>query len=184
METRTAFNRHIQRDLVVIALSIIVAVVAVKTGFLQDLFQTDLKGTYVGAFIAGVMFTSLFTTPIAIAMFITLIPEMNIFAMVGIGACGALLGDLALFTLIRHSFKDDVEYLLHRPSYKQFAAIFRRRTFRWVIPFIGGLIIVIPILPDELGVGLMGVSNMKLQNLILISLTMNIIGIFLLTLIV
>ena len=62
------------------------------------------------------------------------------------------------------------------PKYKRFFAVFHRRMFRWVLPFVGALIIASPF-PDEIGLGLMGLSRMRVRDLMIISFVMNAIGI-------
>ena len=94
----------------------------------------------------------------------------------GVGGLGAVLGDLILFGLVRHSMREDVEHLVSLPRYRRFFAIFHRRMFRWILPFVGALIIASPF-PDELGIALMGVTRMKPLTLIGISYVMNAIGI-------
>ncbi|KKW19382.1 MAG: hypothetical protein UY63_C0015G0023, partial [Parcubacteria group bacterium GW2011_GWA2_51_10] len=68
------------------------------------------------------------------------------------------------------------DYLLSTHKYRRFGAIFKRRMFRWAIPFVGALIIASP-LPDELGITLMGVSKMRASSLVAISYVMNSLGI-------
>jgi len=181
MESKATFKHHLKKDILLILISILVSVAITKSGILSDVLLLSVEIEFIGAFVAGILFTSLFTTPLAVAVFLSLVPEMNFFAVVGIGALGALLGDLFLFGLIRHTFAADMEYLLNRRSYRRYTALLHRRMFRWLLPFIGALIIASP-LPDELGIGLMGVSSMKVSTLMGISFTMNAFGIALISL--
>ncbi len=178
MARDTQFRHRLKRDALVIAISITLAIYASKSGALDTIFLVSPESEFIGAFIAGLLFTSLFTTPLAIAMFAAIAPEVNILFMALLGACGSVLGDLALFGLIRHTFRDDLEHLLSLRKIHRLTAVFHRRVFRWILPFIGALIIASPF-PDELGIGLMGVSRMKLSTLIIVSYVMNAIGIFL-----
>lgn len=179
MASKTAlFHRRLKRDVLIIALSIIAAIYSSRSGVMDAIFLVSPESEFIGIFIAGLLFTSLFTTPIAIAMFISIAPEVNIALMALLGAAGSVIGDLMLFGLIRHTFREDVEHILSLRKLHRIVAIFHRRMFRWVLPFIGALIIASP-LPDELGIGLMGVSRMRASTLMLVSYTMNTIGIFL-----
>lgn len=178
MVSKTTFHRRLKRDAIIIVLSIIAAIYASKSGAVDTVFLVSPESVLIGTFLAGLLFTSLFTTPIAIAMFVSISPETNIVVMALLGAAGSVIGDLLLFGLIRHTFRDDVEHLLSIRKLHRIVAIFHRRMFRWVLPFVGALIIASP-LPDELGIGLMGVSRMKASTLIAVSYVMNTIGIFL-----
>ncbi len=175
---KAQFNHRLRRDVLIIAISIVAAIYASRSGVVDTIFLVSPESVYIGTFIAGLFFTSLFTTPFAIAMFVSLAPEINILVMALLGATGSVLGDLLLFGLIRHTFRDDLEHLLSLRRFHRAVAIFHRRVFRWVLPFVGALIIASP-LPDELGIGLMGVSRMKVSTLIAISYVMNTIGILL-----
>ena len=176
MAKTTRFRHRLKRDVLIVLLSILTAIVLRESGFLSSAFLISGESEFIGAFIAGVLFTSLFTTPVAVALFVTLSPAINLFAMALIGAAGAVLGDLAIFGLVRYTFREDVDYVMSVPRYKRFFAIFHRRMFRWIIPFVGALIIASP-LPDELGIGLMGLSRLDTKKLIGISFTMNALGI-------
>ncbi len=181
METKAVFNSHLKKDIFLVLASVLVAVAISKSGLLSELFKVSIEIEFISALLAGVLFTSLFTTPLAIAVFLSLAPEMNPFVLVVVGASGALIGDLILFGLIRHTFTADVEYLLRSRSYRRYTALLHRRMFRWLIPFVGAVIIASP-LPDELGIALMGVSNMKVSTLMMISFAMNAFGITLISL--
>ncbi len=176
MASERLFHRRLKRDVVIISLSIVGAIALARSGVVQEFFLITPESTLVGIFLAGVLFTSLFTTPIAIAMFVSMAPGVDVLSMAAIGATGAVLGDLLIFGLIRFTFQADVQHLLSLPKYKRLFHVFQRRLFRWFLPFIGALIIASP-LPDELGIGLMGVSKMKVTSLIAISYVMNAIGI-------
>lgn len=176
MKGSTALSHRLVKDVAIVLLSILAAIYLSRSGFLSGFFLIDGESKLVGAFFAGILFTSLFTTPIAIALFTTLAPSTHIFTMAIVGALGAVLGDLAIFWLVRYTFRQDAEHVMSLPKYRRFFAIFRRRMFRWVLPFIGALIIASPF-PDEIGIGLMGLSRMRARHLIVISFVMNAIGI-------
>ncbi|KKR47070.1 MAG: hypothetical protein UT80_C0011G0001, partial [Parcubacteria group bacterium GW2011_GWC1_40_13] len=59
---------------------------------------------------------------------------------------------------------------------KRLFSIFRPKLFKWLIPFIGALIIASP-LPDEAGLAMMGLSKMKTSVFIPISFALNFLGI-------
>ena len=176
MESKKTFKKHLKKDLILFVLSIIAAFVVSASGLLDYIFLLSAESEIIGALVAGLLFTSFFTTPLAIAMFLALAPEMNIFVLVTTGALGALVGDLTMYGFIRHTFEKDVDYLLSRPKYKRIMAILNRRTFRWIIPLVGAIIIASPF-PEELGISLLSVAHMKASTLAVVSFTVNSIAI-------
>lgn len=172
------FRYKLAKDLFILVASVIVAIALSRSGLISHVFWVSGQSELIGAFLAGILFTSLFTTPIAIAMFISLSPTLNPIVMALAGACGAVIGDLTLFGLMRFTFRRDVEHVLAQPVYKRLAAALHRRMFRWVLPFVGALIIASP-LPDELGIGLIGLSHTNVRTLVGISFVMNALGIVL-----
>ncbi len=174
--SHTRVGRRLVKDVIIVACSVLAAFYLSRSGFLTNFFLVNGESELIGAFFAGILFTSLFTTPIAIAMFATLTPSINIFILSLIGAAGAVLGDLTIFWLVRYTFREDAEHIMTLPKYKRFFAVFHRRMFRWVLPFVGALIIASPF-PDEIGLGLMGLSRMRVRDLMIISFVMNAIGI-------
>lgn len=176
MANNRGLHERLRRDTLLIALSIAAALILSASGVFERFFFLNGDSQLLGIFLAGILFTSLFTTPIAIAMFVSMAPGVDSVTMAGLGALGSVLGDLALFGLVRFTFQSDLDHLLRMPKYKRLFHVFHRRTFRWMLPFVGALIIASP-LPDELGIGLMGVSKMKTSTLVVVSYIMNAIGI-------
>ncbi len=167
---------RLKKDAVLIAISITAAVVLSKSGVYERVLHESSNIELIGAFVAGLFFTSFFTTPLAIAAFVSLGTQMDPVFMALLGGLGAVVGDLILFSFVRHTFQEDVEYLLRSAGHKRVLAAVKRRTFRWVLPFVGALVLASP-LPDELGVALMGVSHMRVGTLIAVSYVMNSLGI-------
>ncbi len=135
---------------------------------------------YIGAFIAGFFWVSTLTIAPASAVFIILSENLPLWAIALIGGLGAVIGDSAIFTVIRTtSISDEFFDIFKRLGGKKLVHVFRSPHLRWTWPFIGALIIVSP-LPDEIGVSLMGVSKLGYPLFALISYTLNTLGILLL----
>lgn len=168
--------QKLYRDLCIIAASIVFAIFLTRTGIFAEILLGSAENAYIGAFVAGLFFTSFFTTPLSIAAFATLAHSIDPFTLASIGVFGSVVGDLLLFLFVRHAVKEDMDSLLKIPTFNRLPHLFKRRIFHWILPFIGALVIASP-LPDELGIALMGVSQMPLARLILISFAMNFLGI-------
>jgi hypothetical protein len=163
-------------DLVIIALSIVCAIYIAQAGLVHTLLQSLDANIVVASFVAGLFFTSFFTTPPAIAVLGALGSEGNLAAVALVGGLGAVVGDYILFTFVRDRVAADAAVLLEGPRWRRAGHILRRRYMRRVLPVIGALIIASP-LPDELGLALLGISKIKTRNFLILSYIMNTLGI-------
>lgn len=103
--------------------------------------------------------------------------KLNPFEIAILAGAGAVLGDYLIFRFL----KDRVFYEL-KPIFTKIKGfylikIFQTPYFAWLTPLIGASIIVSP-LPDEVGVGILGISKMKTWQFILLSFILNATGIF------
>lgn len=165
------------QDLIIIFFSIIIAILLVKTGVLMDLLASTRELEFFGSFIAGIFFTSAFTTAPAIVGLGEIARVDSILVTAVLGSLGAVIGDLVIFRFFKDRFSEHLSELLkHQGAGKRVRAFFRLRLFRWFAFVIGVLIIASPF-PDELGISLLGFSKMKTAWFIPISLISNFIGI-------
>ena len=176
-------RKHLARDLVIIILSIAAAHLLVEINAFQALINSTGEVKVLGSFIAGLFFTSIFTTPLAIVVLGELTLTSSLFSVALLGACGALLGDIVIYYFVKDSVAQDIQYVISKASFhKRLFHIFKLRIFRWITPFIGALVIASP-LPDELGIAMMGLSKMKLSVMAPVSFIMNFIGILIIGLV-
>ena len=179
-------NNHINnlvRDLVLIIFSVFIAIILAKTGALQDLITSTLGVRFIGSFIAGIFFTSVFTTAPAIVALGEIAHANSVILTALLGSVGALAGDLIIFKFVKDRLSEHLaELIKHQGGGKRLKALFKLRYFRWLIFLVGGFIIASP-LPDELGVSLLGFSKMKMRFFVALSLGFNFIGILLIGLI-
>lgn len=169
-------KQHLQKDFRIIIFSIVFSILLLDGGFIRLLFQGIHELKYLGSFIAGVFFTSIFTTAPATAFFIEAVKFNSLLPVAFFGGLGAVFGDLVIFRFAKDRLKDDILYLLKQSKKERFVSIFKLKFFRWLLPFFGALIIASP-LPDELGLLMMGISNTKNSLFILLSFSFNFLGI-------
>ncbi len=167
------------RDLGIVALSVLVAIVLVRTGAVAHLLIQTQELEFVGSFIAGMFFTSIFTTAPATVTLAEISQHYSLFLTAVVGGAGAVAGDMLIFSFVKDRFSQHVVELVQtRGIGRRLLKVFRRRSVRWLTFVIGGLIIASP-LPDELGVSLLGFTKMKLRGFLIISFVFNSIGILL-----
>ena len=166
-------------DALLIGVSVVVAVALVWSGVLPTFLASLGGGELLSSFIAGLFFTSVFTTAPAIAALGEIAQVYPPVFVAGIGALGAVLGDLVIFRFMRDRFGDHLNALLRAEGLlKRTHTLLHRKFFRYFTFLVGGLIIASP-LPDELGVSLLGFSKARTSFFLLTSYTFNFIGIFL-----
>lgn len=170
-------------DLVIIIFSILLAVVLVQTDALINILDSTRELKYIGSFIAGLFFTSVFTTALAI---VTLGEIAQVHTLLGtalFGALGAVLGDFIILQFLRDRFAAHFMGLVPQGGPKRrLKSLFKLRLFRWFTFLLGGMILASPF-PDEIGIGLMGMSKMRTSWFIGVSFVFNFIGIYLIGLV-
>ena len=152
--------------------------------FTNDAIQTQVsqleRYSYIGIFIAGLLFSFGFTTPFAIGFFLNASPENIILAAI-IGGVGAMISDLLIFKLIRVNFMDEFYKLKNTKPLKELRKEINNKIKTkikvYLLFFFAGIIIASP-LPDELGVSMLaGLTHIKTHIFVAISFIMNTIGI-------
>ncbi len=175
MKKQNENESRILQDVALIVLSILVAVLLVRTDVLANLLSGEL-GMW-GALIAGMFFTSIFTTAPAIAALGEVSLLQGIFYTAFFGAMGSMLVDLVIFRFVRDRFSEHVaEILMHQSVWRRFHLLLKRRFFRWITFLTGGIILASP-LPDELGIAVLGFSKMRIKYFAVLSFAFNFLGI-------
>ncbi|KND48154.1 MAG: hypothetical protein AB201_00975 [Parcubacteria bacterium C7867-006] len=170
-------------DLSIIALSVLIALILIKTDILSGFLDSTSSFKFLGSFIAGMFFTSVFTTAPAIATLGEIAQHDSVFVTAIFGAMGAVIGDIIIFQFIRDELAVHfVEIIKHNSLWKRFHTLFRLKYFRWFTFMLGGIIIASPF-PDELGIGLLGFAKTKTSSFIPVSLAFNFIGILIIGLV-
>lgn len=164
------------RDLGIIILSIVIAVILAKTGVLAGILTSTQEWTVLGSLIAGMFFVSIFTAAPAGVVLFEMATANSMWEVALFGGIGALIGDLLIFRFIKDSLSEDIHWLIRKTKLERLTSIFKLKLFRWFIPFIGALIVASP-LPDEIGLAMMGLSKMKTSVFIPISFVLNFVGI-------
>jgi len=137
-----------------------------------------ISSSYIGTFIAGIFFTYGFTSAPATAIFLILARSQNIYLASLIGGFGALIGDLFIFTFIRHSFADEIKKLSKEKVVKYFNGKVPGKLKKYFLPVIAGFVIASP-LPDEIGVSMLAASKViSTKIFMVVSYMLNTAGIF------
>lgn len=158
------------------------AIFAAESGAIDRLIDLSAGFDYLSIFVAGIFFTSVFTTPFAIVALGELSLHSNLFLFAVVGGLGALSGDYLMFRFFKNRVSEDFGYLLSISRVKRLPHLFRTEAFKWFAPFLGALIIASP-LPDEIGVAILGVSKLDEWAFLPLSFFANSFGILVIGLI-
>jgi len=176
-EKRNGNGNYVLQDISIILLSVLVATLLVRTNVLTNILASTGDTGIWGAFVAGMFFTSIFTTAPAMAALGVIMLTQNIVLTALVGAAGSMVGDLIIFRFVRDRFSEHVsEIMMHESIWRRFHLLFKRRFFRWITFLVGGFILASP-LPDELGVAVLGFSKMQVKYFALLSFAFNFLGI-------
>ena len=169
-------QNNLMKDLGIVALSIVIAVILAKTGALKNLLTSVQEMEIIGSFIAGIFFVSIFTVAPAAVVLIQIAQSNSIFMVAFWGGLGALVGDLIIFRFIKNNLSKSLLDFLKDSKENRFRSLFKLKFWRMLGPFIGALIIVSP-LPDELGLMIMGFSKVRAPIFVPLFFFLNFLGI-------
>lgn len=130
---------------------------------------------YAGAFVVGIFFVSTFTVVPAYVVLFHLAQVFDPFLVAIFAGAGGVLGDMLIFSFLRNGVFDELAPMLKKLKESYLVSLFKTPYFAWLTPVIGAIVIASP-LPDELGVGLMGLSRVGLWQFALITFALNVAG--------
>lgn len=170
-------KNNLTKDISTIVLSIIVAIIFIKTGVIEEILRQTRDVWFLDSFIAGMFFTSVFTTiPAMVALGEIAQSSQSVLQVAILGGLGALFGDLIIFRFMRDRFGEDIMRLIRNSGNGRLRSLIRLKSFRWLTFSLGALVIASP-LPDELGLTMMGFSKTKTSLFVPVSFVFNFLGI-------
>lgn len=138
---------------------------------------------YLSVLVAGFLFAYGFTAPFAVAIFIAIAPDINMFLGALIAGFGAFIADLLIFRFIKTSFQDEFDRLKFARFMQWLKNLcdnhLSERIKKYVLWTFSGFLIASP-LPDEFGVTILsGFTDINKRLFSIISYSLNTCGIFL-----
>src|SRR5687767_3131930 len=105
----------ILRDLSIIILSVLVAMLLVRTNVIDDALASTQERGHVGSFVAGMFFTSIFTTAPAIVTLGEISQRQGVIETAIWAALGSVVGDMLIFRFVKDKMAAHLgELLSHR----------------------------------------------------------------------
>lgn len=161
------------RDLGIVALSMLLAVVLVETGAVHIMVRWLSDWWFLACFVNGMLYSSVFTTVPSLAVFYELGQEIPPLHVALVGSVGALFADLLLFRFVRDELSRDFVYVAKRWLPKERPSF----AMRAACVLLGTFVIASP-LPDEIGVLLIGIVRLPTPYFVPLALAANFLGIY------
>lgn len=175
----SSWHRYRYKNLTYLFVSLLVSFFLLRNESFRDFLLRLGNLGYFGAFIAGILFVFTFTAPFSSVILLLLAEYLSPLEIGLIAGLGAVAGDAIIFQFIRSKgLANEIKHLFEYFGGDKISHLLHTRYFSWTLPVVGALIIASP-LPDELGVSLMGVSQMKPAQFLVVSFLLNSVGIFL-----
>lgn len=172
------------KNLAFFILAMGVAIFLVDTPFLLDFIDGIGNFGYIGAFIAGAFIVSIFTVGPAMVVLFDLAIELNPVLVAIIGGFGGALGDFIIYKYLKDGVFNEMGRFFKKRKKTRFSRfisrIFKSKILVWMLPVIGAIAIISPF-SDEVGLGLMGLSNIKKWQFVILTFVLDTIGILLIT---
>ena len=144
----------------------------------KDIVSRIGNAGFVGAFLAGILFVSIFTVAPAALVIYDLADKINPYEVAVFAALGAVIGDYLILRFLKDRVFGELTPLLTKTKgIQKVGQLFHTPYFSWLIPIFGAVLIASP-MPDEIGIGFLGLSKIKNWQFILLTFLLNAVGIF------
>lgn len=169
-------------NLTIFFVIIIFTIILYQTGILNYWVKSLERLGYVGIILVGMFFVSTFTVTPAGTILILMMEDFNILLISILAGFGGMLGDYFIFRFVKDGLVGELKIIFERVSgngFRKIGEILHTGYFAWLGPFVGAIIIASP-LPDELGIGLLGIYKLNDKKFALITFVLDTVGIFIL----
>lgn len=171
-------HRHWKyRNTTLLVVSLVLLFLLADTEVAHALIKQIGTYGYLGAAITGIFFVSTFTVAPASVVLFHLAQEFNPILIALFAGGGAVVGDLLIFRFLKDGVFDEMRPLIKKLGGSHFSVLFRTPYFAWLLPVVGAFIIASPF-PDEVGIGLLGLSKITWWQFALLAFILNALGIF------
>jgi uncharacterized membrane protein YdjX (TVP38/TMEM64 family) len=168
------------RNTALLAASVVLLLIfadhAIVRGFLSGISGLG----YLAIFLSGFFIVSTFTIVPATLLLAELAKSYGFWELAIFATLGAILGDFIIFKFVRDTVSDELDPLIKFIAQeKHLKRLFHTPLFIWITPVIGAAIIASP-LPDELGLGILGMQRMTTLRFLALVTVLDFLGVMLL----
>jgi uncharacterized membrane protein YdjX (TVP38/TMEM64 family) len=171
------WHRWHYKNTLLLVLSLILFYLLIDFPIVRETIDSIGKFGYIGAFFVGMLYVSVFTIAPAAVLLFDLAHSLDPIGIAFVAGTGSLITDYLLFRYMKDAVFTELQPLFQHYGGKPLKLLFKSPFFAWMLPILGALIIASP-LPDELGIGLLGLSKVKTWQFIVLAFIMDVSGIF------
>ncbi len=146
--------KHKYKKLIILTITITLAYLIFREPGIYKYINNLSSLSYLGVFIAGMLFVFMFSAPFGIGFFLTLNPA-SLWLAALIGGIGAATADVLILKFFKVSFKDEIDDFENNKIFKKFShrikTKLRAKVRIYLMYLLAGFIIATP-LPDEVGI--------------------------------
>lgn len=162
-------------------IALFVFILLLDTSFMATIFEFVSKLGYLGVFVAGILFVSVFTAVPAVALLVSF-SEFNPIAVALVAGLGSMIGDYVILKFTEDKVAYELKPIAYRFGIPQTIAYMQgRKPTLGLVRLVGALIIASP-LPDEIGVGLLGLGKLNKVSFLAVCYALNAAGILIIML--
>lgn len=173
------YKRWQYKNITFLFLSLLIFFYFAESDIVQRTIQAIGNWGYPGAFIVGIFFASTFTIAPAMFTLYVLAENLNPYEVAIFAGLGGMFADFVIFKFLKNHLFNELKPFFSKLGNTQIARVFRTPFFMFFVPFIGAFLVAYPPVPDELGVGMLGLSRLKTWQFMILSFVLNATGIFL-----
>lgn len=157
--------------------SIILTIFLSKYDFLNEFLFRTRHIPFAGSFIAGILYVSTSTAALGILILTDLSKELSSIEIALLAGLGSAVADFAIFRFFKSDLLSEITPIYNKLGGRHITKLMHHKSFRWSLPIIGAIIIASPF-PDEIGIGLMGLTKIKNYQFILLCFALDVAGVF------
>lgn len=171
---------HKYKNIIIFTLGIFVAIIFSQVDSAKELMLNLGNWGYLGAIIGGMLFVFTFSAATGALILLAVLKTFPPVTVVLVASVGALIGDYIIFRFVKNDLMEEAKPIYNYFEGSHLYKILHTRYFKWTLPVLGAIIIALP-LPNELGVSLLGISEMKTKSFLAVSFVLNLIAIIILS---
>ncbi|HKX73411.1 MAG TPA: hypothetical protein VJM32_05325 [Candidatus Saccharimonadales bacterium] len=158
-------------------LSVLFFVLVFDTAFMSSIFSYLNSLDYLGGLIAGALSATFITAAPALVLIVGLAQHLDSLALALIVGLGSAIGDMILLLFFEERIFQELAPLGRRLKLKRFISRRAGKRKRMSAPLLlaGAFVIMTP-LPDEIGLGLLGISHFPKVFIFVLCLALNTLG--------